>query len=38
MKMCHAGAWECAVDAMRSLDLASIVAGKKFDFWQKSNF
>jgi len=26
----HEGAWECAVDAMRSLDLASIVARKKF--------
>lgn len=30
--LCHEGAWECAVDAMRALDLASIVAGKKFDF------
>lgn len=29
--LCHEGAWECAVDAMRSLDLASMVAGKKFE-------
>ncbi len=27
--LCHEGAWECAVDAIRSLDLASIVAGQK---------
>lgn len=26
--LCHEGAWECAVDAMYSLDLASMVAGK----------
>lgn len=36
--LCHAGAWECAVDAMRSLDLASTMVSKKFDFCQKSNF
>lgn len=29
--LCHEGAWECAVDAMRSLDLASIGARKKFE-------
>jgi hypothetical protein len=27
--LCHEGAWECAVDTIRSLDLASIVAGQK---------
>ena len=26
--LCHEGAWECAVDAMRSLDLAPIGAGQ----------
>jgi hypothetical protein len=29
--LCHEGAWECAVDAIRSLDLASIGARKKFE-------
>lgn len=29
--LCHEGAWECAVDATRSLDLASIMARKKFE-------
>ena len=36
--LCHEGAWECAVDAIRSLDLASTMVSKKFDFCQKSNF
>ncbi len=29
--LCHEAAWECAVDAMRSLDLASIGVRKKFE-------
>lgn len=24
--LCHEGAWECAVDAMRSLDVAAVIS------------
>jgi hypothetical protein len=36
--LCHEGAWECAVDAMQSLNLASIVAGKSLSESGKENW